>query len=290
MFEVSTYLDRITSQHKTKPKFMALLKARLQPFIDLAELLNTFDAAFDLDTAVGVQLDTLGQYIGVGRLLKFQPEGGESPILDDETYRMLLRAKISMNMWDGTIPSAKILWNNLFPDFVILIRDNQDMTLNITIIGWTSVLERELVSRGYFSPKPMGVSICFDFIAEVDPKFFINTNAFLLDLLNFILPVQNITFPKVRRWNGEIKFDGKHPWNVKDAVFHGIETSLLEMDDLLVETVVSGQLPVVSFTSSIQNSAGNLSGTLAQLATWSGAVKWDGAVKRDGIVEQSDLL
>jgi hypothetical protein len=76
---------------------MALLEARLQPFIDLAECLNTFDAAFDLETAVGFQLDVIGQYVGLSRLLTFQPAGGLSPILDDDMYRILLKAKISKN-------------------------------------------------------------------------------------------------------------------------------------------------------------------------------------------------
>ncbi len=87
MFDINTYLNRITSQHKIKPKYMALLAARLGPFIDLAECLAMFDEAFDLDKAVGKQLDTIGEYVGVKRLLNFQPQDA-SPVLIDPYYRV----------------------------------------------------------------------------------------------------------------------------------------------------------------------------------------------------------
>ena len=73
MIDISTYLNRITSEHKNKPSFTKLVKARLEPFIDLCELLEDIDKSFDLDTASGAQLDIIGQYVGVSRLLDFQP-------------------------------------------------------------------------------------------------------------------------------------------------------------------------------------------------------------------------
>ena len=102
MIDISTYLNRITSEHKNKPKFMELVKARLEPFIDLCELLEDIDKSFDLDTASGAQLDIIGQYVGVSRLLDFQPNSADS-LLPDAYYRMLLKARISLNNWDGSI-------------------------------------------------------------------------------------------------------------------------------------------------------------------------------------------
>ena len=60
MIDISTYLDRVTSEHKDKPKFMALVEARLKPFVDIFELLEEIDRAFDIDTAEGNQLDMIG--------------------------------------------------------------------------------------------------------------------------------------------------------------------------------------------------------------------------------------
>lgn len=124
MIDIATYLNRITSQHKTKPKFMALLAARLGPFIDLARCLEIFDEAFDLDTAAGKQLDIIGEYVGVSRILNFQPVAIPA-LLDDEHYRILLKSKISLNNWDGTTAGVYAIWNQVFPNTQIGISDYQ---------------------------------------------------------------------------------------------------------------------------------------------------------------------
>lgn len=158
MLDIATYLNRITSQHKIKPKYMALVAARLQPFIDLAECLESFDAAFDLENAVGKQLDVIGEYVGIKRLLNFQPQFS-SALLPDPYYRMLIKAKISLNNWDGTVTGIKKLWGDIFPNYTVTVVDNQDMTLNVQITGLRSLFESELIKHGYITPKPMGVLV-----------------------------------------------------------------------------------------------------------------------------------
>ena len=166
MIDINTYLNRITSQHKTKPNYMALLKARLEPFTDLARCLESFDEAFDLETAVGVQLDINGQFIGLNRLLTFQPDGGISPLLDDFMYRLLLKAKISKNNWNGTATGMYKLWENLFPEYTILIRDNQDMTMTVYTDMSTPFLLSQLIQHEYIIPKPMGVRFNYIFLEK----------------------------------------------------------------------------------------------------------------------------
>ncbi len=158
MIDITTYLNRITSEHKTKPKFMSMVEARLRPFIDLFELLETFDAAFDLDTAVGNQLDIIGEYVGLKRQLDFQPFCTDA-ILTDDYYRMLLKAKISLNNWDGTSEGVKKIWSAVFPDYEIQIVDNQDMTMEARIIGVQSIFENELIQHRKITPKPMVVFV-----------------------------------------------------------------------------------------------------------------------------------
>ena len=166
MIDITTYLNRITSQHKTKPKYMALVEARLQPFIDLARCLESFDAAFDLETAVGTQLDIIGQFVGLNRLLTFQPEGGISPLLQDDMYRILLKAKISKNNWDGTATGMYKLWETLFPEYTVLIRDNQDMTMTVYTDMSTPFLLAQLIQHEYIIPKPMGVRFNYIFLEK----------------------------------------------------------------------------------------------------------------------------
>jgi hypothetical protein len=166
MIDITTYLNRITSQHKTKPNFMALLEARLQPFIDLAECLGAFDAAFDLDNAIGAQLDIIGRYVGVERLLNFQPQTVPA-LLPDVFYRMLLKARISLNNWDGTTAGIQQIWEEIFPNYTIDVVDNQDMTMFVRITGMQDIFESEIVQHGYIVPKPMGVLINFSVIFQI---------------------------------------------------------------------------------------------------------------------------
>lgn len=174
MIDISTYLNRITSEHKVRPKFMALVEARLKPFIELFELLEEIDKAFDIDTAEGNQLDIIGQYVGVSRLLDFQPNNSEA-LLPDPYYRMLLKARISLNNWDGSIEGIKKIWGDVFPEYEIQIVDNQDMTMEARIIGLETLFENELVQHGYITPKPMGVLIDYSvvFSIQLDSSLFV---------------------------------------------------------------------------------------------------------------------
>jgi len=156
------YLHRIAPQHR-QPNFMEWLTANLSPHLDAENILKSLDEVFDLDNARGVQLDILGQLVGRSRLLSFNPSDGSSPLLDDYTYEMLIRAKISTNQWNGTIPDVLELWSTLFPDYQLFIQDNQDMTMELYVVGLVTPLEMELMARGYIAPKPMGVRINYNF-------------------------------------------------------------------------------------------------------------------------------
>jgi len=109
------YLELIPSQHCDKPKFMAWLTVSMTATNDVTQALRQFTSAFDLDKAVGKQLDILGEYVGVGRVLDFQPADGSSPVLNDEIFRTLIRTRIVKNHWDGTIRQIHELWDALFP-------------------------------------------------------------------------------------------------------------------------------------------------------------------------------
>jgi hypothetical protein len=160
---ISKYTDLITSQHKTRPKFMTWLSAALTIVDDGVTTVSGLPADFDIDTAVGVQLDVLGQIVGRERTLTFQPTDGSSPVLDDDNYRTVLKAKIAQNHWDGTIGQVQELWQALFPEQLLVIVDNQDMSVNLAVVGITTQLEKDLVSNGYIIPKPAGVKANYSF-------------------------------------------------------------------------------------------------------------------------------
>lgn len=167
---IGKYLDNITSQHRDKPKFIAWLSSSLN-IIDHAYIMTkNMDNDFDLDNAIGQQLDILGQIIGRKRTLTFQPLNGHNPVLDDETYRLVLRAKVAMNMWDGKTESAYEIWNNIFDDIGLQLQDNQDMSLTAYVTGYVNQIRQDLIQHGYIVPKPEGVRINYIGRTPIDFK------------------------------------------------------------------------------------------------------------------------
>jgi hypothetical protein len=182
---VEEYLALITSEHADRPKFRATVEASVSPLAKVQDMLRSLPAAFDVDTAVGVQLDAVGMWIGQSRRINQQISGvymewdgaatvgwengswkGEfdpsAGIIDlpDDSYRLLLKANIAANNWDGTIPGAYAVWENIFKGSYLIIEDLQDMTMAVGVSGIPlSTLDRELLTNGYLVLKPAGVRI-----------------------------------------------------------------------------------------------------------------------------------
>lgn len=188
------YTKLVTSEHADQPDFLAVLAATLQPFVDCQTLLASLPTKFDVDLAKGRQLDVVGQWVGLGRQLAlpisgvyfsfdvpglgwdegvwkgpFDPTEGVVS-LDDDTYRLMLYAKIAANIWDGTLEQAERILANIFagssPGTHIFIEDNTDMSINLGISGvLPSALFQGLITSGYFEVRPAGVRINNVFIA-----------------------------------------------------------------------------------------------------------------------------
>lgn len=167
---LSYYLGLFTSLYKTAPKLNAWQTIRLQPLADIMACAQTITAAYDIDTAVGIQLDVLGQIIGANRTVPFQPSMGVSPVLDDSTYRLLLYAKRANNTWNGKILSLYPLWQTLFPSGNIIFIDNQNMTATIILAGTFSSIQSDLIENDLIVPRPEGVAYKF-IVAPTFPLF-----------------------------------------------------------------------------------------------------------------------
>lgn len=195
MSSVDDYLALITSFHRGKPKFAATIKALVEPFVDLQIKQGAFPSDYDLDAAIGAQLDAVGEWVGRSRFIPVPipnayfsfdienlgfdlgvwegPYDSETGItrLDDETYRIFLRAKIAANHWDGTVGKAAEAFNLIFsqsPGSQIFVSDNGDMTMTVGISGVIpSILFIALLDQGYLPLKPEGVRIDYA-ITSVD--------------------------------------------------------------------------------------------------------------------------
>lgn len=156
---VDGYLDLVTSEHRLKPKYISMLKILLSYTDEPMELCFRMPSIFDIDEAEGVQLDVIGEYLGKSRRLLYNSEQGESSILSDSLYRILLKATILRMNWNGGIEDLVRDWERLIDGINISIRDNQDMTMDVTVIGSVDKMLVELIEKGYIVPKPQGVRV-----------------------------------------------------------------------------------------------------------------------------------
>lgn len=171
--ELGYYVGLLTSQYRppNSPKLNAFLKALLQKYHDISLCLTALEQQLDVDNAVGPQLDNLGSIVGASRTVGFQPSGGVSPVLDDATYRIYIKAKAAQDTWNGTIDGLQIVWQLIFPGGTIVIADNQNMTATVFIVGTFSSIEQDLISKGYIVPRPQAVLYNYIFSSLPIPAF-----------------------------------------------------------------------------------------------------------------------
>jgi len=194
MADISKYTGRVTSEHNQQPDFMAVVEALAQPMVDLQNLLGSMPGKFDLDSAVDAQLDDVGAWVGISRNINtpltgvyfsfdtsglgfdqgswkgpFDPDTGLTR-LDNDTYRLAIRAKIGANHWDGTLESSKAILDSIFGGGTfVFIQDNQDMSMTIGVAGEVpSAVFLALLKGGYIPLKPEGVRVDYTIVTSVD--------------------------------------------------------------------------------------------------------------------------
>ena len=162
---IGYYLNLLTSEYRLAPNLNAWLQALLSVGSDTGSLLAGMTEAFDLDLAIGAQLDVAGRILQMPRTVPFQPSGSVSPVLDDTTYRLLLYATIANAQWDGTVEALQPLWSQLFPGGLIRVVDNQNMSATIALSGTFTSIVQDLITNGFIVPRPMGVQYTYIFAA-----------------------------------------------------------------------------------------------------------------------------
>lgn len=199
MADVDQYLALVTSEHADKPNFRAVLTAIAQGQVDNINVVASLPEKFDVDLAVGQQLDFVGEWVGFARRLLapitgvyFSADtaglgfdegvifGPGSPTegmitLDDDTYRLMIYSKIAANAWTGSLVDSEAILNQAlhvkFPMTHLFIQDNQDMSITIGITGpLPSELFLTLVQQGYFALRPAGV-LLFGVVTSPGPLF-----------------------------------------------------------------------------------------------------------------------
>lgn len=183
------YTAKIPAYHCQFPKYYATVNAVTEAFSRQQDSIRAIVPAFDLDGAIGAQLDVIGLWVGRGRRIRAPavnhyfsfdaPDlgfdmgtwkgrydyGDEYIDLDDDTYRTVLRAKIGANNWDGTVETLPAVLAAIYPDgdIAITFSDNLDMSMTITARGAViPAITKEIIRQGYLSIKPMGITVNYE--------------------------------------------------------------------------------------------------------------------------------
>lgn len=181
------YPPLIISEHANAARYMATVDLLTRPLFASQIFARALVSAFDLDSASGTQLDQIGLWVGQSRYLDVPITGAwfsfdtsgvgfdqgvwKGPYdattgvtrLADAQYRLLLKARIAANHWDGTRRGAVEAWAVMFDGTGVsfAIQDNQDMTINILVTSdhTLDAATRALITGGYLGIKPAGVHI-----------------------------------------------------------------------------------------------------------------------------------
>lgn len=185
---MSKYTDLITNYHRGKPLFVDHIDLSTRPLTDVNTSLNGLLSAFDIDDAAGVQLDILGEWIGRTRIVSqpisgvyfsfdtdglgwdqgvwqgpYDPDAGYTSLSDD-TYRIVLKAKIAINNWDGQNDSLPPILEAALEGsgLTMQIVDNQDMTISVWVFPEIDISQVSLellaaIKQGYLTVKAAGV-------------------------------------------------------------------------------------------------------------------------------------
>ena len=174
-----------------KPKFLATVAASVAPFVEIQDAMRKFREDFDVDVAVGAQLDTVGLWVGVNRIIGIPITGtyftwggtkaegwgsgkwkglGDADFgfttLPDSLYRALIKAKILANNWRGDIAGAYAIINEALQiSGAVSITDNQDMTMTVRIqAGILPAAKQAMITQGILPIKPVGVTAIFEVV------------------------------------------------------------------------------------------------------------------------------
>ena len=204
---IEYYRDLLLYQYSDKPKarqHIELLSAQGVASLVLSQIRD----AFNIETAVGVQLDVLGEYIGLSRVVQvqiprnyFQLDDYNNPlvnaigmtdyqdetknaesvffkyvflnadtaILDDTEYRPLLQLKAVLNTSKMTTAAIDEITQDFFADSLRFV-DNQNMSLTYYVAPDATRILRLAIDLDLL-PRPACVFIA-GVITRLDPSAF----------------------------------------------------------------------------------------------------------------------
>ncbi len=172
------YKDLLILQYNNKPNAQATIKL-LTDCGSGDGILDAIQNGFDFDTAVGNQLDILGNIIGA-------PRSG----LSDADYRILLKFKIVWNNMDGKMKTMNDIVYSFFGNSISIV-NNMDMTITYIIQQQYSAVLDVITELG-FLVAPNGVGATYIALKPLPTQIFgFNTQLDSVSAIGFSTAEQN---------------------------------------------------------------------------------------------------
>lgn len=179
IFDVVGYDELIAQQPgflKDFPKFNEWLEDYSVLSTDNQQTVVDIIEAMLIDDATADVLNKLGELVGIKRDQIILDSG---LLIDDINYKKVIKGKIAQNYWDGSLEGFEDILNLIFDvDFQFLVIDNQDMSIDVFIFGTYTAMDDELLTKGYYTPKAMGVNVNFFAFANVSFAWDLDTVLF----------------------------------------------------------------------------------------------------------------
>lgn len=185
-------LTRLTSQYNDQAKILAYIIALIKVFDELETVLQFNALQTDIDVAEGVNLDNIGEVVGISRFIpasiavqffgfvgqpgatvfgeegqlgigarfrdELEPETATSVLADPE-YRLLIRAKIVKNHSRGNNEDILKGLAFLFGALLTVVEDSGTMSIKVSIGRSLTFQEKAIVKNLDILPRPQGVKI-----------------------------------------------------------------------------------------------------------------------------------
>lgn len=152
---INYYANLLILQYLGKPRAYATIQALVTPVI-MDQLPLQVQNAYEINSAVGVQLDVLGKYAGVTR-------SGNTPTgpitLTDDEFRILIQLAIITNSAGSSLATIQNLLFTYFPnEIAVFDYQNMQMSYYVSSSVGSQDLVKLFISEGLL-PAPMGVQI-----------------------------------------------------------------------------------------------------------------------------------
>lgn len=183
---VEDYLNFLPAANTDKPLLRSAITAVIQDLVESNALVASIPGLYDIDVAVGSQLDVVGQWVGRSRNVDtpisgvyfsldtdgvgfdqgywqgpFDPATGVIS-LNDDIYRMFLYLQIAANQWDGSFARMQEILGGVFASAsgsYLLVVDNYDMSITIGVAGvWPGAIILSLLDS-YLAITPAAIGI-----------------------------------------------------------------------------------------------------------------------------------